>query len=364
MAVVVDRMRGRNCADCAKEKRKICPEEKSLAVRFPELAAQYSTLNKIPANQLYPSYKGYIIWFCTEAECGCWHMWMAPAAGRCHGNKGCPYCCKNPKEFCYHMSIEVTHPDLMKEYDPDNETEASQVLPGSSKEKLKWICKKAQCGCIHRWEATAVTRTSGSGCPFCSVPKKQFCEHESVAYLFPRLLREYSENNEFPLKNYSAGSNEVVEWKCHTCDNFWNAMINARTAGKGTCGFCSHSEGERRISMYFSNRDINFESQKYHRIKGHRRFYDFFVKLYNLLVEFDGKQHFEEIAYFEEGRSFEETRKADLQKNTYAERHNIHLLRISYRDINRIEEILDLVFGLLSDEIFDQLICVPDDYYD
>ena len=70
-------------------------------------------------------------------------------------------------------------------------------------------------------------------------------------------------------------------------------------------------------------------------------YFDFHLPEKNLLIEFDGKQHFNSIKYFGGEEGFKKTKANDEIKNCFAKENNINLLRIRYDEINHIEEILN-----------------------
>lgn len=80
--------------------------------------------------------------------------------------------------------------------------------------------------------------------------------------------------------------------------------------------------------------------------------FDFYLPKYNLLIEFDGAQHFMYVKEFYGHDEFIGKKKLENQqfrdrlKDTYCEIKNIPLLRISYRDINKIK---DIIFGKLRE---------------
>ena len=110
--------------------------------------------------------------------------------------------------------------------------------------------------------------------------------------------------------------------------------------GQG-CPFCSASTGELFIWEYLNNYNINcifqhsFEDCRY---KRPLRF-DFYLPDYNMCIEFDGRQHFCYNTKYSLGR-FDDIKKRDKIKDDYCKDNNIKLLRISYEDQDRIEEIL------------------------
>jgi very-short-patch-repair endonuclease len=73
--------------------------------------------------------------------------------------------------------------------------------------------------------------------------------------------------------------------------------------------------------------------------------FDFYIPHKNLIIEFDGKQHFEVSNFcndIELARElFEKTKKHDQIKNKFVKKSKMELLRISYVQFNKIEEILN-----------------------
>ena len=101
------------------------------------------------------------------------------------------------------------------------------------------------------------------------------------------------------------------------------------------------SLGEKRIRIYLENNSILFEKQKWFPDCRDRNPlpFDFYLQKYNLLIEYDGRQHFEETDYFT--YPLEITQHHDQIKNNYCLTNGIHLIRIPYWNYNKIEEILE-----------------------
>ena len=93
-----------------------------------------------------------------------------------------------------------------------------------------------------------------------------------------------------------------------------------------------------------------YESQKFFEdlkgIRGRVLTFDFYLPQFNLLIEFQGKQHEKPIKYFGGKDSFEIQQEHDRRKREYSKLHNINLLEIWYYDINKIEEIMTKALGL------------------
>ncbi len=68
--------------------------------------------------------------------------------------------------------------------------------------------------------------------------------------------------------------------------------------------------------------------------------FDFYLSEYNICIEYDGIQHFESIEYFGGDDKLKYTKKLDNIKNKWCEDNKIKLIRISYKNYNNIENIL------------------------
>ena len=108
------------------------------------------------------------------------------------------------------------------------------------------------------------------------------------------------------------------------------------------CKICGDSKGEKRINTFLQNNSIIFEHPKeYEDLIDERKLsYDFYVQKYNLLIEYNGRQHYEN-GFGEELHEFHKQLHHDWLKRKYAKSHNINLLVIPYWDFDNIEKILE-----------------------
>lgn len=107
------------------------------------------------------------------------------------------------------------------------------------------------------------------------------------------------------------------------------------------CPRCSESKGERAIREWLKNQKINFSDQ--HRFSDLKRYpYDFFLPDYNLIIEYNGEQHYKEIPDFfhREKGCFEGQLMRDKIKKDYAEKNGYDLLVIPYWEFKNIDTIL------------------------
>lgn len=131
-----------------------------------------------------------------------------------------------------------------------------------------------------------------------------------------------------------------VGLRCLSCDFLFYSTPNSVIRVSG-CPSCQESKGERTIRKYLLDNNISFQAQK--KFKGckleRELLFDFYVEDLNLIIEYDGKQHYEPIEFFGGEEAFVKQQKRDKIKNEYAKNNNIIMFRIPYtiekEDINK-----------------------------
>lgn len=185
----------------------------------------------------------------------------------------------------------------------------------------------------------------GKGCPD--------CQHNNARDRFKfnkdEILRKISDCGGELLnpEDYINNRRRNLKVKCPSCGNVFNTSLVLFTQHGGqVCNKCKSSEsiGEMRIRMYLEEKGLKFIQEHWFRdcrdIKPLP--FDFYVPERNMVIEFDGRQHFEDTGYFSYG--IEKTQEHDKIKNQYCKDNGIDLIRIPYTQINHIDEILSKVF--------------------
>ena len=152
---------------------------------------------------------------------------------------------------------------------------------------------------------------------------------------FVKIIGKY-ETNKIPL-----------EVKCLVCGKTFNTKPEGLLKKTG-CPYCNLSKGERDVSIFLDKNNIKYIQQKKYKdligLGGGKLAYDFYLPGYNLLIEYQGRQHKEPVKGFVEGELFEYVKEHDRRKKEYAERHNIQLLEIWYNENieQKLKETLNL----------------------
>lgn len=106
------------------------------------------------------------------------------------------------------------------------------------------------------------------------------------------------------------------------------------------------SKGEQKIINYLEKIQIPYEHQKYfHKSEIGTKSYDFYLPEQNLLIEYQGEQHFKPHNFWGGEKKFQEQLEHDKIKRQFAQKQEIKLLEIPYTEYNNIEKILSFLEG-------------------
>jgi hypothetical protein len=98
------------------------------------------------------------------------------------------------------------------------------------------------------------------------------------------------------------------------------------------------SKGERKIIDFLVAENIEFKREWYFngcfsKTTNHLLYFDFYLPAYNLVIEYDGQQHYS-------SDKPEKAKANDFIKNAYCLKNRINLLRIKYNDYENIEHLI------------------------
>ena len=123
---------------------------------------------------------------------------------------------------------------------------------------------------------------------------------------------------------------------------------NGRKQG---CPKCNSSHGEERIRQWLNNKKLQCETQKtfsncINPKTNHRLKYDFYLPERNILIEYNGQQHYQEVRYWKIDKlSLQCLQYRDEIKKDYAISHGYKYLVIKYDDKNIEKTLIDTLFS-------------------
>lgn len=202
-----------------------------------------------------------------------------------------------------------------------------------------------KCHCGHEWNSTSYSDfvNGGKGCPKCGGSKKLTQEEAEQ-----RVQHKCTEMNytcsEFV---YSGSTTTYLPLKCH-CGHEWDSTNYTSFVHQGIgCSKCGVGEAKcisHDIDPYFDD----FEKEKkFDKCRDRRKLpFDRFVPYLNLLLEYDGEQHFVYKSIWHKSRTeFEKSQKRDKIKTEYAINNGYNFIRIAYYEdhVQALESFLAVV---------------------
>lgn len=184
---------------------------------------------------------------------------------------------------------------------------------------------------------------NGSGCHSCRldiISKSNRFDINKVR----SIIEEINDNTWLNPDEYKSSSTCNLKIKCK-CGNTYITSLDSYVHYNVTrCPKCSNSESkaESFIKSFLINNNIIFKQEKgFDECRDINRLpFDFYLPEYNMIVEYNGKQHYEPIDYFGGENAFEIRRKHDEIKYEYCKSNNIKLVIIPYWEEKNIEDIL------------------------
>lgn len=176
--------------------------------------------------------------------------------------------------------------------------------------------------------------SQGNICPKCA---GLYRTTDDIVKLFRNI---HGNKYDYSKVNYT-NMNKKIEIICSKHGSFWQKPSD-HYKGHG-CSKCHESKGERKIRVFFEQHHILYENQKrFKDCKDKNTLpFDFYLPDYNICIEYDGSQHFQEMKLWESDKSNLKIRqKHDQIKTEYCKQNNIKLVRIPYTEYNNIENIL------------------------
>lgn len=185
-----------------------------------------------------------------------------------------------------------------------------------------------------------------NGCKKCHFDKLSNKFKKTKEQFIIDSIKIHGNNYDYSLVDYKNNKQEVII-KCKKCNFIFKQIPDKHINSLHGCPKCRKSKGEMLIVIWLEKNNIKYITQKcYDDLKGlgnGKLKYDFYIPSKNLLIEYDGIQHFQR-GYFNGKITTEEATKQakihDNLKTEYAYDNNINLLRIPYTKMNKIEKIL------------------------
>lgn len=215
----------------------------------------------------------------------------------------------------------------------DNKYDYSLTNYICQKNKIKIKCNN----CSKIFEQLPLNHLKGEGCPCCNHSGKS---PETTEGFIIKAKQVHGNKYDYSLVNY-INCYEKVKIICPIHGIFKQSPTKHLSHG---CPICKESKGEQKIRNWLTKNNISFEAQKcFKECKGISNYlpFDFYIKEKNLLIEYQGIQHYKPIKIFGGIDTFNRQKELDNIKKNFAANNNFNFLEISYKDFNKVEIILE-----------------------
>jgi len=208
----------------------------------------------------------------------------------------------------------------------------------NNKTKMCIICKEHG-----KFYQSIVNHLNGSGCSKCKYEKVSKIMKLNKTWKLEDFIKKANEvhNNKYDYKESEYfGSRNLIKIKC-PFHGFFKQRANDHIQGSG-CPVCKQSKGENKIEYWLNENNVEYIKQKrFSKCKDKKVLpFDFYLPEYNICVEYNGEQHYIPVSIFGGKIKFEDRLKKDKIKLNFCNKNNINLLIISYKNFDKIFNIL------------------------
>jgi hypothetical protein len=206
----------------------------------------------------------------------------------------------------------------------------SKVIYKNQTTPVKIICK------IHGvFEQTPKLHLMNGGCRSCGIESKRDTKEDFIK----KAKKVHGDKYNYDKVNY-INTRTKVDIICHK-HGLFKQTPNAHLGVDG-CPVCNESKGEKKISIYLDSKKLKYIRE--YKLPNTNYRYDFYLPELNMLIEYDGEQHFRPVDYWGGLKRFKEILEADKNKNILAKLHNMTLIRVGYKKYDTLNKYLDRQF--------------------
>ena len=225
----------------------------------------------------------------------------------------------------------------IKDFFKNNENFKLIEWDNNTASKMKIFCNNCN-NTFYKSPSNIYEKNNNTICPICG---------DNGAPITKEIFIERMKNNnltEYEIINYKSLRQPIVVK--HKCGYSFSMKAKDFLISKG-CPKCfkTKSKGEIKIEHFLIENNIIFKEQ--YRLKDNPKLsYDFFLPDYNILIEYQGEQHYFPIEWFGGEKAFEKQQFNDKEKENIAKNNNLLLIKISYENYDNLDNLLyDILFG-------------------
>ena len=252
---------------------------------------------------------------------------------------GCPDCAiERISDFqSYDLNDFVTKANEVH----NNYYDYSKTVYTDSQTKVVILCPKHG-----PFEQAPVSHLYGAGCPDCSNEKASLRFLKTKDEFISDAVLVHGNRYDYTNSIYT-GVFEKLEITCKIHGSF-SQSPDAHVNGGAGCPKCNLAKGELKIMRFAEAHGVSLIHQKSfddcRNPKTNRKLkFDFYDPSRNILIEYDGEQHFRRITFGTHPLTEDEMKDIQFKdglKSEYAKKRGIKLLRIPFTKLKNLDAIL------------------------
>ena len=372
---------GWGCPYCSKTHRKLCDDVECKFCHENSFAScekskyWHPTMNdKLKPRQVTRS-NDLKVWFKCDT---CSHNFEATIHHIINGT-WCPYCVEPVKklckdESCHHCLLKsfASHPRADQWHPTKNKQVTPRDVARSSTTQRYWFkCDK----CPHDFLGDlANIASSGQWCPYCALNSQYLCSDEYCDFCFKKSFASHpkakhwhpSMNGDLKPRDICMGANRKVWFNCDICSNPFDTSLNHVSGRGGWCGKCKFKTEKKiheHLINYYSELEREFKMSQCKNLETNRHYpFDFCIKEKRVIIELDGRQHFEDVKYWKS--SFKDRHVVDVFKQTTANDNGFRVIRLIQEDVwsDKYDWLTELLKNIEDDTKQNIFMCKNDEY--
>lgn len=222
----------------------------------------------------------------------------------------------------------------------------SEYINSTTHIKMKHnICNKV-------YEVAPYSFIAGHRCPFCM--EKVRIENSAKGKIkdnsvYAKQLEEITDGTIISIENY-VGANTPIKHKCVENGHVFTVRPSDFLFHGASCPMCGGSKGERMIIKFLNDNSIAYKYPKmFDDLKDNKRLhYDFYLPDTNILIEYQGEQHYRPINLFGGEEKFRLQVSHDEMKRNFAKDNNFIELEMPYKDFTNQKQVNDYLKLILE----------------
>jgi len=303
-------------------------------------------------------------WFsCSKNSCG-HHKWSSSIGNIYQFKSDCPWCAG--RKYCSCGTIAGKRPDLLQSWNKEENDKRGldpYEITYLSWDPAVWNCLDHTTCQEHVYEASISNVCyRNDKCPWCTHRNGKVCKCDCFPTARPEMFKDFKQEENKGIDPYklSIGSGKKINWVGHECGHRWTNVLGNRIKRNTGCPTCRIYKLETKCANVLDkiqdNYNIKHSAQKIfencvNESSGRRLKFDRYIEgfKYKICVELDGQQHFEDVYFNGKTSDLEIVRFRDRIKTMFCLANHIHFLRISYSEIDNMEDHIIEFFRLVKE---------------